>query len=403
MPSPSTAPVSPPPAAPSCEAPFGPNEVRLSACQWVLSLAIVLVIVLGTPQVWERIERFETGPDYRIPYDLSKDYWLYGRRLRQLTDPRQVVVLGDSVIWGEYVLPDGTLSHFLNRESGATNRFVNGGVNGFFPLALEGLIRYHGQALRHHQIVLQCNLLWMTSPKADLSTDKEEQFNHAALVPQFLPRIPCYRASANERLSAIVERQAGFMSWAAHLQNAYFGQKSIPKWTLEDDGGNPPRCPNLYKNPLAQISLVVPGAPRKDPQRGPASPRHKPWSGSTGTTQFEWVGLDSSLQWRAFQRVVGLLQERGNDVLVVLGPFDEHLLAEDNRPAHRQLRDGIAAWLREHQVPHIVPETLPSRLYADASHPLTEGYQLLAQRLHADPEFQKWLNRPRPLAATDQP
>jgi hypothetical protein len=38
-----------------------------------------------------------------------------------------------------------------------------------------------------------------------------------------------------------------------------------------------------------------------------------------------------------------------------------------------------------------VPETLPSALYADASHPLTEGYALLAKRISADPQFRNWL------------
>jgi hypothetical protein len=40
-----------------------------------------------------------------------------------------------------------------------------------------------------------------------------------------------------------------------------------------------------------------------------------------------------------------------------------------------------------------VPETLPSPLYADASHPLTEGYELLAGRISRDPAFRAWLAR----------
>ena len=61
----------------------------------------------------ERLEHFETDADYRMPYSLSRDYWLYERRLERV-EPSRIVLLGDSVIWGEYVLPDGTLSHFLN-------------------------------------------------------------------------------------------------------------------------------------------------------------------------------------------------------------------------------------------------------------------------------------------------
>jgi hypothetical protein len=367
------------------------NEMRLRASHWVLVFGSVLLAVTLTPALWKKLERFDTGPDYRIPYALSKDYWLYERRLQRIASTN-IIVLGDSVVWGEYVLPDGTWSHFLNRETGATNRFINGGVNGLFPLALEGLVRCYGQTLRHRKVMLHCNVLWMTSPKADLSTDKEEQFNHSALVRQYFPRIPCYRADANERLNAIVERNVPFLAWVSHLQNAYFGQKSIPKWTLEEEGGDPARYPNAYRNPFSQITLTVPPEPPDDPQRGPQSPRHKPWStNATGTARFEWVGLDKSLQWHAFQRVIQLLRERGNDVLVVVGPFNEHIMAEENRPALRRVRDGVADWLTKNDVSYLVPEPLPSALYADASHPLTEGYQLLAKRLTSDATFQKWL------------
>ena len=376
---------------PGKEVPFGVNEVRLNSHQWIATLLIISTIALLTPRIWERIERFETGPDYRIPYDLSKDYWLYGRRLREAVGHDKIVLLGDSVVWGEYVLPNGTLSHFLNQEAGTTNRFINGGVNGLFPLAEEGLVSYYSRALRNQKVMVQCNLLWMTSPKADLSTTKEEQFNHSRLVPQFVPRIPCYKADANERLSAVVQRDIGFIAWVNHLQNAYFNQKSILAWTLEDDGDSPPKYPNAWKNPLSQIKLAVPSAPKNDPQRGPASPRHKPWSeNGQGTVQFEWVDLDASLQWQAFQRVIRTLRERGNDVFVVLGPFNEHMMAEGNRAGFRKLRDGVATWLTQNHIPHVIPETLPSALYADASHPLTQGYQLLANRIFEDEDFRKW-------------
>jgi hypothetical protein len=368
------------------------NEVRLNARHWAVVSGIVLVVVTLTPPLWKKLERFDTGPDYRIPFALSKDYWLYERRLQQLP-PTNIVLLGDSVVWGEYVLPSGTWSHYLNQETGAANRFVNAGVNGLFPLALEGLIRCYGQSLRERKVLLHCNVLWMTSPKADLSTDKEEQFNHAALVPQFSPRIPCYRADANDRLNAIVERNIPFIEWVSHLQNAYFGQKSIPKWTLEEESGDPPRYPNVYRNPSLQITLVVPAEPVNDAERGPQSPRHKPWStDASGSTRFDWVALDKSLQWHAFQRVIESLRARGNDVLVVVGPFNEHIMAEQNRPAYRSIHEDIVAWLSTNHIPHVAPEPLPSALYADASHPLTQGYQLLANRLSSDTTFRTWLD-----------
>jgi hypothetical protein len=380
--------------SPAAEVPFGVNEVRLNARQWISTLIIFALVAWQVPVCWQKIEKFDTGPDYRIPYELSKDYWLYARRLRQIADPGRIVLLGDSVVWGEYVLADGTLSHFLNQETSVPDKFVNGGLNGLFPLAQEGLVEHYARSLKNRKVILHCNVLWMTSPKADLSTDKEEQFNHSRLVPQFIPRIPCYKADANERLSAVVACHSDFIGWVGHLQNAYFGQKSIPSWTLEDDGGDPPHYPNSYKNPLAQITLRVPSAPVNDPQRGPQSSRHKPWTAAgQGTARFDWVPSEASLQWRAFQHVADTLRRRGNDLMVLVGPFNEHMISEDNRAPYLKLREDIVSWLQENHIPHVVPAVLPSELYADASHPLTEGYKLLARRIFTDEQFQAWLRK----------
>src|ERR1041384_68369 len=79
------------------------HDMRLRSRHWLAVAAIVAVVVLVTPWLWKKIERSDTGPDYRIRYTLSKDYWLYQRRAQQLS-PTNIVVLGDSVIWGEYVL-----------------------------------------------------------------------------------------------------------------------------------------------------------------------------------------------------------------------------------------------------------------------------------------------------------
>lgn len=368
------------------------NEMRLNWRHWLAAVLILFAVALGIPKVWKWIETFRTGPDYRIPYSLSKDYWLYQRRLQDLSDSEAVVLLGDSVVWGEYVLPDGSLSHFLHTQSEKNSIFINAGVNGLFPLALEGLSQYYAKPLRHRKIILHCNLLWMSNPKADMQTKKEEKFNHSRLVPQFSPRIPCYKADANERLSVVMERNVQFLSWVTHLQSAYFGDKSIPVWTLQDDGQDPPRHTNSYKNPLKQITLQVPEATLEDPLRGPASPRHKAWKANgSGPTQFEWVTLDSSMQWAAFKRAVATLRSRGNDVLVILGPFNEHMIAAESQTGYRALREGVLAWLAGQNIPHLAPAPLPSELYADASHPLTRGYELLAKNISADPAFREWL------------
>jgi hypothetical protein len=389
------------PARPIPDVPFV-NEVRLNARNWAIALLCIAAILFLTPRVWKKLERFETGPDYRIPYPLSRDYWLYQRRLDRVPQDK-IVLLGDSVIWGEYVLPDGTLSHFLNTQSSSNTqnqppeRFVNGGVNGLFPLALEGLVNYYADNLAHRRVILHCNLLWMSSPKADLQVQKEEKFNHSRLVPQFSPRIPCYKANANERLSVVIERNLQFMSWVTHLQNAYFEDRSVPLWTLEEDSStDPPRYPNSYKNPFTQITMQVPTAPANDPMRGPTSARHKSWNKSgANRSQFEWVELETSLQWAAFKRILETLKSRHSDVLVVLGPFNEHLIADESLAGYRKLREGIVRYFTDQHVDFIAPGPLPSELYADASHPLTEGYRLLAAKLLEDPRFSKtFLERP---------
>lgn len=371
--------------------------MRLNLRQWAAALLIVVGVLWMAPWIWKRCEKFETGPNYRIPYPLSKDYWLYQRRADKVVNQDKILLLGDSVVWGEYVAPDGTLSHFLNDQAGAANQFVNLGINGLFPLAEEGLINYYGQSIGRERVLIHLNFLWLTSPKADLSIEKKQRFNHSRLTPQFSPRIPCYRADVNERLGAIVERNISFLQWVGHVQDAYFGQKSVPSWTLEDDGGSPARHTNSYRNPLTEISFVVPPEPKDDPQRGPKSARHRAWSAEgQGSTSFEWVSLEDSLQWRAFQRIVEELRRRGNSVFVVIGPFNEHMLTQENGAIYRKLRTDVGRWLEHIQVPCSMPDALPSELYADSSHPLTQGYQLLAQRLFADPQFRSWLQQPSP-------
>ena len=303
--------------------------MRLSLRQWAAVLAIVTLVVVATPRLWKHVERFDTGADYRIPYQLSNDYWLFDWRLQKIADAKPIVVLGDSVVWGEYVKSDGTLPHFLNQQAGQPDRFVNAGVNGLFPLALEGLVRDYGASLRDRKVIVVCNLLWLSSPKADMQAKKAESINHASLVPQFFPRIPCYRADANERLGAVIGRNVAFLGWVDHLQDAYFHQQSILQWTLDEDPNRPRYYPNAYKNPLAQITLAVPSGQGDDAERGAGSPRHKPWTADGARkTAFEWVDLESSLQWAAFQRTVALLRDRGNDVLVIVAPFNEHMIAD---------------------------------------------------------------------------
>jgi len=368
------------------------HEVRLTLTQWVTALLIVILMAVAIPRAWKSFERFDVGADYRIPYSLSDDYWLFDWYLQKVAGANPVVVLGDSVVWGEYVKSDGTLPHFLNAEAAKPGRFVNGGVNGLFPLAFEGLVRDYGKALQGRKVIVVCNFLWLSSPQADMQVKRDETVNHASLIPQFYPEVPGYQADAAARIGSVIGRHVSFMGWIRHLQNAYFNQRSITQWTLDEDPDRPRRYPNAYRNPLARITCVVPSGQSDDTERGEGSRRHKPWSdASPRKAVFEWVDLKSSLQWAAFQRAVEVLRHRGNDVLVIVVPFNEHMIAEQAMDGYRTIQAGIVAWLNDKHVPFVMPDKLPSELYADASHPLTAGYEGLARQIFRSEAFRKWL------------
>jgi hypothetical protein len=75
------------------------------------------------------------------------------------------------------------------------------------------------------------------------------------------------------------------------------------------------------------------------------------------------------------------LQQRGNEVVVVVGPFNEHLLSKASLKKYQAIKVAIASWLEAQAIRHVVPEPLDSALYGDASHPLKAGYRKLAEQL----------------------
>lgn len=364
--------------------------VHLSARQWLCALGLSLGLAWLLPLAWKAFEAFEPVPHYRVPYALSNDYWLYDRWLDQLP-PDAIPVVGDSVVWGEYTAHDGTLSRFLGDANGAL--FANAGLNGLYPLALWGLIEHHGGTLANRRVLLHCNLLWMSDPEADMQLAKEQVFNHPALVPQFTPRVPCYRADPDTRLGRALERRLEPLSWARHLQQTYFGQQSAPEWTLADDGTFPPAYPNTYRLPVGVSGIPLSSEP-PSPDRGAASGRHKSWAASqSGQVNMEWVTPESSLQWQAYRRLAKRLKGRGCDLLVVVGPLNEHMMNGATRAKHQEFRSTVATWLDAERIRFVMPEILPSEEFADASHPLTKGYERLAKRLTAEPVFRAWLGQ----------
>jgi hypothetical protein len=93
------------------------------------------------------------------------------------------------------------------------------------------------------------------------------------------------------------------------------------------------------------------------------------------------------------QRTLKWLDDRGNEVFVIVGPLNEHMLSPTSRQTYRQLTQGVADWLRANQIEYYAPDVLPSDEYADVSHPLPAGYQRLAEQLHHDAAFVRWQDK----------
>ena len=96
---------------------------------------------------------------------------------------------------------------------------------------------------------------------------------------------------------------------------------------------------------------------------------------------WEWVQLTGSRQWRALTDTAKLLKSRGNDVTIMIGGINPGLLDKQTLSGLRKLRTEAAKLLSQENIPSITLPELDAALYADASHPLGDGYALLAADL----------------------
>ena len=354
------------------ETAYGSNALRLGGRQWLCVGLLVLLVFWAAPRLWNRFEPFTPEANYRVPYALSNDYWHYQRYAEHAMSNDRIPVLGDSVVWGEYVAPGESLADYLNQES-ADDRFANLGVNGIHPAALSGLMTHYGGAIQNRPVLLHYNPLWMGSPRHDLQDKKATRFNHPRLVPQLVGRPVAYKAGFSERFGVVVAHRFAFRAWMNHIAVAYFDNSAPVLWHRD----------HPTENPVARLAAGLP-APKTDLRHDPVA-----WdAGGFQPTPFSWVPPAESNQWRFFQETVDTLQSRGNQVFVLLGPFNEHMIAAEGKERYAQAKAAMTQWLDASGLPYWAPDTLPSQEYADASHPLAPGYQRLAQQLWMNPQFQ---------------
>jgi hypothetical protein len=146
----------------------------------------------------------------------------------------------------------------------------------------------------------------------------------------------------------------------------------VPAWTLE----------HPYENPLSSVTFHLPTSDNYERPKGTVRP-------GRGLRQItlQWVELETSLQWLFFRRSIRLLRKRNNRVFVLIGPFNEHKLDADSVDTYRNMQVEIEAWLRRNNIPYYMPNVLPSHLYVDTSHPLGQGYAVIAKQLFENDSF----------------
>lgn len=357
------------------QAPFSSNAVRLSPKEWAVTIILLaLVVLIIFPLTWQRLEKFERGANFRLAQHYRDDYWLFAKWARTASKEYPIIFLGDSVIWGIYVGNDSALPARMNNLSGK-NKVANLAIDGLHCVALESLLKYYGLAISHKKVILHFNPLWLNSRKFDLSGEKEFPIHHPRLLPQWLPRIKSYQDGLEVKAGIIQERYLPHISLINHLRLYHFGNKNFSQWVVD----------NPYKNPFAQISLRVHVASEK------SRSEVKNWQERKLSIQnWQWVSLTDSFQWKYFVKSIKLLQSKGNKVFIMVGPINPHMLTPESLRRYRALQSDIAVWLEQNHIDYFIVPDMPSHLYVDASHPLKEGYDIIAQRMFTDDKFLNW-------------
>ncbi|MCS1411816.1 MAG: hypothetical protein M2R45_05018 [Verrucomicrobia subdivision 3 bacterium] len=75
------------------------------------------------------------------------------------------------------------------------------------------------------------------------------------------------------------------------------------------------------------------------------------------------MDLSDSLQWRAFQRLIELLQGRENELMVLVRPLNRYIMAAENQQIFDTRLAGGVDCLRGRQIPLIALAPLSFDLY----------------------------------------
>jgi len=342
------------------------NEERpalnLSGKEWLVVGLLVGLLVLAAPAIPIRPPSPIIERDYRIPYALSRHYELYRRYTTLGVAQFPTLLVGDSVVWGQCARRDQTLSHHLN-EMTREPRFANAGLDGMHPLALVELLTYHAPAIQGKRVFLQFNPFWLILTDPSLPPRKGTLFNRPDLIPRLAAPFKSALQHAIEVSGSRLFRDFPLRDWGDRLADS---RLDFLAWSLD----------HPYESPLRAISSTLP------PSEDLHSQRLTSWDRSSGTLlNAAWADPDIDVTWTAFEQILQMLQGRGNRILVLLGPLNEHLMAPPMRERYQALKLKMAARLKTLGVRCFVASLLPETHYADLCHPLGAGYEAIAQEL----------------------
>ncbi|HZE95750.1 MAG TPA: hypothetical protein VE981_01870 [Planctomycetota bacterium] len=188
-------------------------------------------------------------------------------------------------------------------------------------------------------------------------------YNRPDLVPRLAAHFTGpFRETASLSWSHLM-RNSPLKDWGERLADT---RVDFLAWSLD----------HPYESPLRAISSTLPPSEDLHRQRLVRWDEHP-----TLPMDSSWSSPDESEQWKAFRRILSLLERRGNRVLVVLGPMNEHMMDIPTRTAYGKLKAALLADLAKDGVRVFAPSLLDSAHYADICHPLGPGYDSLAREL----------------------
>lgn len=344
----------------------GPEEERLalslSLREWLLVALVVTSLLGAAPHLPIRAEAPVIERDYRIPYALSTRYDLYRRYTALAVAQFPVLLIGDSVIWGQTTLRHDTLSHHLN-ELVKQPRFANAGLDGMHPAALAELLDYHAPAVANTRVVLQFDPLWLMLS----GSSQDVQIGGVHNRPDLIPRLAAHFTGPFKEAASLtwsqVTKNLPLKGWGERLADTRLDYLA---WSLD----------HPYESPLRAITSPLP--PSEDSHHQVLTP----WNATSSTRQYSrWSVLDGDPQWGSFLRILNLMERRNNRVLVVLGPMNEHMMDAPTLRIYGRLRTKMVEQLQARGTRVFVPTLLPSGHFADICHPLGIGYAEIAKEM----------------------